>query len=78
MNNPSDLPNYNVFIIIMMGVIFLLSAISFINITRNILTSQIQDPYIKSQIIRVQYLCGYVMVLIAFTLLVFMYLVSKK
>ena len=77
-SNQPDLPNYNILIVIIFGALFLLSAISYLKITRNIPIDQIQDPYTKSQLIEVQYLCGLVMLLVTITFILYAYSISKK
>lgn len=74
----SNQPNYNVFVSIMLAILFLLSAISYLTICRNIDTNQIQDPYTKSQFVYAKSLNGWIMFLLAVTFVVFGYSLIKS
>jgi hypothetical protein len=78
MYSDSNQPNYNVFVGIMLAIVFLLSAISYLTMRRNIDTNQIQDPYTKNQFGYARSLNGWIMFLLAVTFVVYGYSLVKS
>ncbi len=70
--------NYSIFIMAMLGLLFLLSAISYMNLSRNIPDNQITDPYVRKELKHVQTLCFWIMFISAIVFIVYGYMITKN
>ncbi len=66
--------NYSIFVIVLMGIIFLLSSISYMNLSRNINVDQISDPIVQDEINKTKLLCLWTMILSGIVFFVYGYM----
>ena len=70
--------NYNVFIIAMLAIIFIISSISYMNLSRNIRVNQITDPEVQDKLNNSINYSLWVMILTGITLFVYGYMLVKN